>query len=178
MPAARMADNFKIWVENMASSVACTCSTCHQPNFQGKVVRGNVKFAGEGFFMREGLVYSRRVPAKRDQMAVEQIVLLKECRRTVFHIAHIIPIAGHLGRKKTAEQILRRLYWPTLYWDVADFCQSCEVCQKSIDTHLMHIHGTNDPSTSGDRVIQTSREGHCRTHSLELVGEPLHIGGV
>jgi len=85
--------------------------------------------------MREGLVYSRRVPAKRDQMAVEQIVLLKECRRTVFHIAHIIPTAGHLGRKKTAEQILRRLYWPTLYWDVADFCQSCEVCQKSIDTH-------------------------------------------
>lgn len=42
-------------------------------------------------------------------MAVEQTVLLKECRRTVFHIAHIIPIAGHLGRKKTAEQILRRL---------------------------------------------------------------------
>lgn len=47
--------------------------------------------------------------ARGDGMAVEQIVLLKECRRTVFHIAHIIPIAGHLGRKKTAEQILRRL---------------------------------------------------------------------
>ena len=40
MPAARVADNFKIWVENMVSSVAC--STCHQPNFQGKVVRGGV----------------------------------------------------------------------------------------------------------------------------------------
>lgn len=69
-------------------------------------------------------------------MAVEQIVLPKECRRTVFHIAHIIPIAGHLWRKKTVEQILRRLYWPTLYWDVVDFCPSCEVCQKSIETHL------------------------------------------
>ena len=38
MPAARVADNFKTWLENMAFSVAC--STCYQPNFQGKVVQG------------------------------------------------------------------------------------------------------------------------------------------
>jgi len=36
--AVRVADDFKSWAGNIAASV--TCSTHHQPTFQGKVVRG------------------------------------------------------------------------------------------------------------------------------------------
>ena len=78
--------------------------------------RGEVNSAGQNFVERDGLVYRRWVPPTQDEeMAVEQIVLPKECRRTVLHLAHTIPIAGHLGRKKTAKRISKRFYWPTLY---------------------------------------------------------------
>jgi len=94
--------------------------------------RGEVNSAGPNFVERDGLVYRRWVPPAQDEeMAVEQIVLPKECRRTVLHLAHTIPIAGHLGKKKTVKRISKRFYWPTLYRDVADFCRSCEVCQKA-----------------------------------------------
>ena len=46
-------------------------------------------------------------------------------------MAHTIPLAGHLGKDKTASRILQRLYWPTLYRDVAELCQTCEECQKT-----------------------------------------------
>ena len=36
-----------------------------------------------------------------------------------------------MGKKKTTVHVMRRFYWPTLHRDVADFCRSCEQCQKS-----------------------------------------------
>ena len=39
-------------------------------------------------------------------------------------------MGGHLGKKKTTARIQQRFYWPTLHRDIADFCRSCEVCQK------------------------------------------------
>ena len=35
-----------------------------------------------------------------------------------------------LGKKKTAERVKKRFYWPTLYKDVEDYCKACEECQK------------------------------------------------
>ena len=37
---------------------------------------------------------------------------------------------GHLGRKKTFNCIALRFYWPTMYKEVANFCRSCETCQR------------------------------------------------
>ena len=61
---------------------------------------------------------------------MDQLVLPTQCRKAVLQLAHEVPIAGHLGKHKTAKRILRRFYWPTLYKDVEDFCRSCQVCQK------------------------------------------------
>ena len=36
-----------------------------------------------------------------------------------------------MGRDKTARRIQQRFYWPTLYKDVADYCQKCPECQKT-----------------------------------------------
>ena len=46
-------------------------------------------------------------------------------------VAHDIPMAGHFGKKKTADRILRRFYWLGLHQDVAQHCTTCEQCQKS-----------------------------------------------
>ena len=63
-------------------------------------------------------------------MVVEQLVLPVSCRKSVFMLAHEIPLAGHLGRRKTA-QVLHRFYWPTIFKDVAEMCKTCAECQKT-----------------------------------------------
>ena len=88
--------------------------------------------AGVGFFRRDGLLYRLWTPPGRDEeMATEQLVLPMQCRRAVLEVAHDIPLSGHLGKGKTAQRILQRFYWPTLYRDVAEYCRTCELCQKT-----------------------------------------------
>ena len=98
-----------------------------------KAADGCPSAAGIGFFRRNGCLYRRWVPPGRDgdEMGVDQLVLPLQCRQTVLQLAHDIPLAGHLGRDKTARRILQRFYWPTLYKDVAEFCRSCPACQKT-----------------------------------------------
>ena len=64
-------------------------------------------------------------------MAVEQLVLPKKCRPMVLQLAHDIPLASHMGKNKTAQRVLQRFYWPTLFKDVADHCKACPECQKT-----------------------------------------------
>lgn len=61
----------------------------------------------------------------------EQLVLPMQCRERGMELAHSVPLAGHLGKHKTTDRVLRRFYWPTLQKDVADYCQQCAVCQKT-----------------------------------------------
>ena len=52
-------------------------------------------------------------------------------RKTVLELAHDIPMAGHQGRDKTRQRILRRFYWPSVFQDIENFCKSCRICQKA-----------------------------------------------
>ena len=97
---------------------------------------GAVNTAGGGFFKQNSLIYRHYVPPGRnmEDMAVDQLVLPKQCRRTVLQLAHDKPMAGHLGKDKTAKRILQRFYWPTLFKDVAEYCRTCGICQKASRT--------------------------------------------
>ena len=64
-------------------------------------------------------------------MSIDQLVLPSHCRKTILSLAHEIPLAGHLGQKKTAERILQRFYWPTLFQDVREVCKACPECQRT-----------------------------------------------
>ena len=105
-----------------------------------RAASGEACSAGEGFFRRDGLVYRRWTPPGCDteDMAVEQLVLPLQCRQTALQLAHDIPLAGHMGKEKTARRVLQRFYWPTLYRDVAKYCRSCGVCQKSSQRRVRH----------------------------------------
>ena len=88
---------------------------------------------GVGFFTRDGLLYRRWIPPGRgdeEEMAVEQLVLPRQCREMVLRLAHTIPLAGHLGRDKTTRRVLQHFYWPTIHKDVAIYCRTCSSCQK------------------------------------------------
>ena len=89
--------------------------------------------AGEQYFRQDGLLYRRYSPPGRDsdELSVDQLVLPKQLRPTVLKLAHDIPMAGHLGKKKTADRVLQRFYWPGVYHDVQDHCRTCSQCQKS-----------------------------------------------
>ena len=63
---------------------------------------------------------------------VELLVLPKRCRGTVLKLAHdVVPLAGHLRKEIAGRRLLRQLYWPTLFKDVAVFCRGCPTCQRS-----------------------------------------------
>ena len=83
------------------------------------------------FIIRDDLLYRQWTPpGQGTDAAVEQLVLPQQCRKTVLKLGHSIPLAGHMGRSKTARRILQRFYWPTLFRDVKTYCQNCEDCQK------------------------------------------------
>ena len=97
-----------------------------------KAADGGSSTAGRGFFKQNGLLYRRWTPPGRDceLMSVDQLVLPLQCRQAVLKLAHSIPVAGHFGKTKTAQRILQRFYWPTVFRDVQEFCRSCADCQK------------------------------------------------
>lgn len=144
-----------------------------------KAADGHPCSAGVGFFKRDGLLYRRWTPPGRgEESEVEQLVLPRDCRKAVLELGHEIPLAGHLGKEKTRQRILRRFYWPTLCKDVEDFCQSCVTCQKSakrkvqqasliplpvisepFKTVAMDIVGPLPKSKAGNKFILIARVG-------------------
>ena len=79
--------------------------------------------------VQEELVSSEGV-GHDEEMTTEQLVFPIQCRKAVLEVAHNIPLSGHLEKGETAQRILQRFYWPT-YRDVAEYCRTCEVCQKT-----------------------------------------------
>lgn len=105
-------------------------------------------------------------------------------------LAHEVPMAGHLGKHKTAKLITQRFYWPTLYKDVEEFCRCCQTCQKSSKNRVaraplnpvpivtepfqrlaMDIVGPLPRTTSGKRYVlvlcdyaMRSRSGGSESH--------------
>ena len=85
----------------------------------------------ERVIVRDGLLFRRWTPKNDVDNPVDQLVLPKKYRGKVLQMAHDVPLAGHLGREKTANRILQRFYWPTVFADVRKHCQSCAECQQA-----------------------------------------------
>ena len=69
-----------------------------------------------GILMEQG----GRIVVPRDERLRARIILE----------AHEPPFCGHLGVKKTLEQVARTWWWPTLNGDVKDVTESCDICQR------------------------------------------------
>jgi len=59
-----------------------------------------------------------------------QLCLHAPHRRAVIELAHCT-LGCHQAFRCTRDRIRLSFYWPTLTKDVRNFCQACEVCQKS-----------------------------------------------
>ena len=67
-----------------------------------EVARDGVDQPSKPFFKEEGLLYRKWEPRdKGEAEPVIHLVLPKGCRQKALGLAHSIPLAGHLGRKRT-----------------------------------------------------------------------------
>ena len=58
------------------------------------------------YYLEEGLLYRRWIPKDcGPEYAVDQLVLPSQCRKAVLQLTHEVPMAGHLGKHKTAKRI-------------------------------------------------------------------------
>ncbi|KAL5009600.1 hypothetical protein ScPMuIL_011905 [Solemya velum] len=63
---------------------------------------------------------------------LRQIVIPVKWRESIMSIAHDIPMAGHLGTKRTRNRIMQHFFWPGIFMDVSRYVRSCPQCQKGI----------------------------------------------
>ena len=86
------------------------------------------------FYPQDGFLYQHWQPEGSAGLAksCEQLVLPKECRSVVLWLSHDVLMAVHLGVTKTKDRILQCYYWPKIFQEVARYCKSCEICQKSL----------------------------------------------
>ena len=59
-------------------------------------------------------------------MAPEQL------RKAVLGLAHDSVMAGHESVHKTTDRLMSNFWWPGVRGDVTRYCQSCDVCQRTI----------------------------------------------
>ncbi len=90
----------------------------------------NLKISSDGVLVRK---FIPRDCDKEDEpwRTVQQIVVPKKLRRDLVCLAHEGKMSGHMGVRKTLDRLTRNFYWPGIKREVAEWCRSCDVCQKA-----------------------------------------------
>lgn len=97
---------------------------------------GESKVVGKGsrvrYFYDNSLLYRQyESPHVENGQVFKQLVVPKPLRESVLHLAHDMPLAGHLQTKKTLDRVMSQFYWPGIQSDVKRYCASCDACQRT-----------------------------------------------
>ena len=68
-----------------------------------------------------------------DDVILRQAIVPTAYRAEVLRIGHEGILAGHLGIKKTTDRIVTHFFWPGIFGDIRRFCQSCDICQRTVN---------------------------------------------
>ena len=77
--------------------------------------------------VHDGLVY-RRWARQDDRNDFLQLLVPVAARKDFLKRTHVGMTGGHLGIKRTLDQVRRRAYWRGWRQDVRRFCQQCDEC--------------------------------------------------
>ena len=92
--------------------------------------RGETKFVRKkGLFLILYLLYRKFTKGNKVTL---QLVVPVGFREEVLRLAHETLLAEHLGIKKTLDTVVSDFFWPGVCGDVARFCKSCDICQRTI----------------------------------------------
>ena len=112
--------------------------------------RGQTKFVE-----RKDLLY--REFTKGNKVTL-QLVVPEGFREKVMRLAHETLMSGHLGTKKTLDRVVAEFFWPGICGDVARFCKSCDICQRTIQKgpyEVVEIVNRMDYKVDVDGVVGT-----------------------
>ncbi|KAK3109194.1 hypothetical protein FSP39_025154 [Pinctada imbricata] len=79
---------------------------------------------------KNGLVH-REYTDKNGNVSL-QVLVPVSLRDSVMRLAHESIMSGHLGTMRTVSRVLSEFYWPGVQSDVKRFCQSCDICQRTV----------------------------------------------
>ncbi|XP_075753964.1 uncharacterized protein LOC142818437 [Pelodiscus sinensis] len=85
---------------------------------------------GPYFEVRNDRLY-RVVKEPREERWCRQLVVPSRYRRQVLELAYANPWVGHLGQEKTEQRIIQWFFWPGIYREIRNFCESCPECQRA-----------------------------------------------
>ena len=95
-----------------------------------KRVSDSIPEDGSGYIsLDKGMLYRHFRSDSNTEMVKQSLVPYTFCNQ-IFRLAHDIPMAGHLGIKKTRDRILKYFFWPGIFDDTKKYCRSCPKCQK------------------------------------------------
>ena len=104
-----------------------------------------------------------RIRQRKDEVGDtrKHILVPKPLREKVMEVTHDSLFGRHMRVRKTENGILTYFFWPGLHEDVANFCQSCDVCQKTVPK------GSLPRAPSGDMPLI---DQHFKKIAIDLVG--------
>jgi len=73
-----------------------------------------------------------RIKTNRRGQTKKQLALPEKLRQRVLMLAHAGVMSGHQGVHRTHERVAASFWWPGMSSDITLFCQSCDVCQRTI----------------------------------------------
>ncbi|XP_041470756.1 uncharacterized protein LOC121420251 [Lytechinus variegatus] len=93
----------------------------------------NNRNATSSYYYRDGILFRKfHSPNVEHDSVFHQVVVPKSLRTRVMRLAHETLFGGHQGAKKTTDKILTNFFWPGITSDVTRYCQSCDVCQRTL----------------------------------------------
>ena len=81
----------------------------------------------------DGGLLVRRYRRPEERLLLRQVMVPKKPRSEVLRLGHEGILAGLLGIKKYSDRILTNFYWPGILGDIRRFCQSCDICQRTVN---------------------------------------------
>ena len=85
------------------------------------------------FLKKNDLLYRKfSSPNVEHGRTFTQLIVPQQYRTLVMKLAHESVMAGHLAIKRTMQKVLSKFYWPGINSDIKRFCQSCDICQRTI----------------------------------------------
>jgi len=97
---------------------------------EGTVFSRNKKGETSQYIFKKSILY-RRVKVKDSQE--DQLIVPFLYRSAILDLAHSGMMGGHLGIGKTRDRIMDKFHWPGIAQEVARYCKSCDICQRTVD---------------------------------------------
>ena len=91
------------------------------------------KSCEETFYQHDGFILrDRLLPPNKGSVVVTQLVVPQKLRNGVMELAHDSILGGHMATSKTLDRVRSNFYWPGMTKEIERYCQSCDICQRSV----------------------------------------------